>query len=184
MVSGQHPLPFRQIHRAFRLASSRNRGKKNIIAEHILIPHVVDNRILRVIEEQRPHHGNTRLRSYCHVLSDIGAQPLSEHNQVFQNGEVSFSKAPDLIISAGGFQNIPGSVVAVPAAMETHNGAEYSILEPANNQFAEFIGFDIAAVEASNISGPPRNAADGHIKPRLDLCLQTLESRRNISRPH
>ena len=83
---------------------------------------------------------------------------------------VSFAEGPDFVRVARGFLNVAFLfAVAVAVAVNAHHGAENAVLEPADNKLAVFIARCIRTVKAADIRIPPREAADRHIKPRLNL---------------
>ena len=54
------------------------------------------------------------------------------------------------------------------AAMNTHDRTESAELEPADQQLLKTIVVDIAAVESTDIRGPPGNSAKPHMYARAD----------------
>ena len=114
---------------------------------------------------------------------DIGNQPVAQGDQVLENGQVLFPKAPDLVVPAGRLLDVPASVVAVPAAVEAHHRAEYAVLEPANDQLPERFAVNVPAVKTADVGVPPGQAAHGHVQAGFDLLGQAFKGGLDVPRP-
>ncbi len=55
--------------------------------------------------------------------------------------------------------------------MQSEQGTEGAILEPADDEFTKSRRLWVATMEASNIGGPPGNATQTHVQARTHLCL-------------
>ena len=90
------------------------------------------------------------------------------------------AKRPDLVVRPAARH---GPQYRVTVAVQAKNRAKERILEPAHDQLTEILRADIAAVETTNVTRPPGDAAHGHIQAGPHLRLQRLESRSDVSRP-
>ena len=69
-------------------------------------------------------------------------------------------------------------------AVQPHHRAEGAVLEPADQQLAESGRRRVAAGEAADIGGPPRNAAQPHVQAGTQLTAEILEGGVDVAAPH
>jgi len=88
----------------------------------------------------------------------VGTQPLPHVHDVGDDAERLVAVRPDLVRPAG---HVPaGGQPRLAVAVQTEQGAERAVLEPANDQLAVRGVFRVATVEAADVGGPPRDAGD------------------------
>ena len=71
-----------------------------------------------------------------------------------------------------------------PGAVQTHNGAKQTELEPPDQQLTEFLTFRIPHQEPSDITVPPGNSAHSHGKTAGDALAQGVPVGHDIPVPH
>ena len=68
-------------------------------------------------------------------------------------------------------------------AVQPEQRAERAVLEPADHQLAVLRVERVAAVEAADVGGPPRDAADRDVQPGTDLRAQAREGGGDVTGP-
>ena len=121
---------------------------------------------------------------FLHLCPDIIPQALTQENIFLGNFICLITKAPDLIVTAGSDLFCTVALLWVAVSVQTHDRAEASVLKPADVQTMEIRVIGSCAVEAADISGPPRNTGNCHVKTCLYLTLEALEGTYNITRPY
>ena len=83
---------------------------------------------------------------------------------------------PDLVGGAAATGGTARSAVLglswLSVAVESHDGAEGGPLEPTDEEFAEGGIGGVAAVEAADVGGPPRDTGEAHVEAGGELIAE------------
>jgi len=123
-----------------------------------------------------------------HEIAHVGAERLSQVNEPREDLVDLLAVAPHLVAGASGAIGPPVGVgdrrLRHAVAVQAHDRAEGTPLEPANQQLAKGWVVGIAAVESADVRGPPRDSSDAHVEARGNLPAEVLPRRLDVPGPH